>query len=127
MVNYHYNMKNTLPLIINIETPAFSAFLSALNIRSIQYQQEHFPNLAADEIVAEQGSRYIRLVRQSTVLDAETKRPISRSAHAFIDRTNGDVLKTAGWSAPAKHARGNILAADNGLDCMGPYGAAYLR
>lgn len=30
------------------------------------------------------------------------------SAYAFIDLTNGDILKPASWAAPAKHARGNI-------------------
>lgn len=49
------------------------------------------------------------------------------SVHSFVDKTNGNVLKPASWKAPAKHARGNIYAADNGLKNMGPYGPAYLR
>lgn len=65
----------------------------------------------------ERGQRYIRIVRNDC----------GRSVHCFIDTTNGDVLKAAGWKAPAKHARGNIFNQDNGLGCMGPYGAAYLR
>ena len=28
---------------------------------------------------------------------------------AFIDRVTGDVYKPAGWGAPAKHVRGNVL------------------
>lgn len=65
------------------------------------------------------GKRYKRIVRSDD--------HGSRCVHCFVDTTNGDVLKAAGWKAPAKHARGNIFNADNGLGCMGPYGAAYLR
>ena len=49
-----------------------------------------------------------------------------RSAWAFIDSTNGDVLKPASWKAPAKHARGNIFA-ENPVANVSPYGPAYLR
>jgi hypothetical protein len=49
----------------------------------------------------------------------------SRSVYCFVDRTTGDVLKAASWKAPAKHARGNIFAADP-LKGVGQYGAAYL-
>jgi hypothetical protein len=48
-----------------------------------------------------------------------------RSAYCFIDK-NGDVLKPASWSAPAKHARGNIHNA-NPIAACGPYGINYLR
>jgi hypothetical protein len=48
-------------------------------------------------------------------------------AHCFVDYETGDVLKAASWAEPAKHARGNIYDADNGLGKMGPYGPAYLR
>ena len=60
------------------------------------------------------GKRYIRIT-------------CDRSVHAFVDKTNGDVLKPASWKAPAKHARGNIFDAKNGLGSMGPFGPAYLR
>lgn len=71
------------------------------------------------------GQKYIRVVRMER--SRTTNELINQSAHAFVDTTNGDVLKTASWKMPAKHARGNIFDASNGLSCMGPYGAAYLR
>lgn len=77
------------------------------------------PDLFKTKIEVEPGRRYVRIVRSD--------KGLSRSAHCFVDTKNGDVLKAAGWKAPAKHARGNIFNADNGLDCMGPYGAAYIR
>lgn len=60
------------------------------------------------------GKRYARIVREGSV-------------HCFVDLTNGDVLKAASWSKPAKHARGNIFDESNGLKLMGQYGPAYLR
>jgi hypothetical protein len=50
-----------------------------------------------------------------------------RSVHCFIDLATGDVLKSASWTTPAKHARGNIFDEHNGLRGMGPYGTSYLR
>ena len=32
-----------------------------------------------------------------------------RSVHCFIDNATGDVYKAAGWKAPAKGIRGNIV------------------
>lgn len=60
------------------------------------------------------GQKYAKVLREG-------------SAHAFIDLSNGDVLKPASWSRPAKHARGNIFDANNGLAGMQWTGPAYLR
>lgn len=84
---------------------------------------------------AYRGSRFIRIERLDRSLDGTTT--VRGSAHAFIDITGGtiggvnhargSVLKPASWKAPAKHARGNIFAKDNGLSCMDWTGPAYLR
>ena len=68
----------------------------------------------------QRGKRYVK------VITVEQPRGQDGSVHSFID-TNGDVLKPASWSRPAKHARGNIFDEHNGLKDMGPYGPAYLR
>lgn len=47
-------------------------------------------------------------------------------AYCFIDLATGDILKPAGYKAPAKGKSGNILEA-NPLACCGPYGIKYLR
>lgn len=67
---------------------------------------------------ATHGRRYIRIV---ATIDPQ------QSAFAFIDRTNGDVLKPNGWKGPAKHARGNLNDPGKGLRWIGPHGVAYLR
>ncbi len=64
------------------------------------------------------GKRYARIVTAGLG---------SRSVYCFVDLENGDVLKSASWKAPAKGARGNVLAADGGVTRMGPYGAGYNR
>jgi hypothetical protein len=69
--------------------------------------------------IAKGGRRYAKIVRADV--------GGSCGVYCFVDKTNGNVLKAASWSAPAKHARGNIFNNDNGLGAMGPYGAAYLR
>lgn len=51
----------------------------------------------------------------------------SRSVHSFVDRISGDILKASSWTAPAKHARGNIFDADSGRSALSAYGVKYLR
>lgn len=48
------------------------------------------------------GRKYIRIVQ--TLTDGGNK-----MVHCFIDKATGDVLKSAGWKAPAKGARFNLL------------------
>lgn len=64
------------------------------------------------------GRRYIKIV---------SHRNPGRSVFAFIDRTNGDILKPATWNAPAKHARGNVFDSDFGLQHTSWTGPNYLN
>ena len=113
-------MKNTQPRIIDEGTPQFQAWLTGANKVLEDHRQANHPNLPKESLSAGEGGRYIKITRNR-------EGQVGDSAYAFIDRTNGDVLMAATWRAPAKHARGNILAPDNGLPCVGPYGIAYLR
>lgn len=96
------------------------AFVAAVQEKTTAHTAKNFSSLTPDTISAPEpwGSKYIRIVRAGTG---------QRSVHCFIDRSNGDILKAAGWVGPAKHARGNIFADDIGLSCMDPYGPKYLR
>jgi hypothetical protein len=69
-------------------------------------------------ITAESGPKYIRIV--------ESRTDSQRSVYCFLNRTNGDILKSASWKAPAKHARGNVNTPGY-QTCLTEYGAAYLR
>lgn len=46
--------------------------------------------------------------------------------YCFINLENGDVLKAATYSSPAKHARSNIYDADHGVSGVNEYGANYI-
>ena len=81
---------------------------------------KHFAILTPPTITVEWGRRYAKIVKNDS--------GGSRSVHSFVDRTNGDILKAATWAAPAKHARGSVLAATTAdrLSAVSPYGANYL-
>ncbi len=49
------------------------------------------------------------------------------SCYAFVDLESGDILKPAGWKAPAKHARGNIFDEQHGLGAVHVFGVNYLK
>lgn len=78
------------------------------------------PNVEANKFMFEKGKRYWRVVARRDVAS-------DKSVHSFLDTTNGDVLKAAGWKSPAKHARGNIYKPDFGMGGVGDYGAKYMR
>lgn len=99
---------------------ALSTFVQGCSKISNDHRERHFPNLPTVTFETMPGKRYVRIVRG----DASGGQ---RSVHCFVDTTNGDVLKAAGWKAPAKHARGNIFDEQNGLGSMQEYGPAYLR
>ena len=97
---------------------AFNKWLTACQEMCEKHRAEKFPTLEAKKLEPDEGRRYIRVC---SILAGST------SAWAFIDKTNGDILKPASWKAPAKHARGNLFDPSGGMKWMGPYGPAYLR
>ena len=118
---------NDTPIIVNVNTPEFVKWLAACEALYEAHMKANFDRLPRDKFVPICGGRYIRINQTAQEVDPVTKRPNRDSAWAFIDRTTGDVLKPATYRAPAKHARGNIFDASNGMASMGPYGPAYLR
>jgi len=69
------------------------------------------------------GRRYRRVVIQSGLLGHEKN--WNQSVYCFVDKTNGDVLKAAGWKTPAKGKRSSIYDADSGLGGVDAYGGIY--
>jgi hypothetical protein len=85
------------------------------------------PNCTKPTLTATLGSKFIRVVRS----EGENH----RSVYCFIASQDGssktlgtykagDILKSASWTTPARHARGNIRTDTASL---GPFGAAYRR
>ena len=100
-------------------SPEFISFFHGCIKVYEDYMKVVFPDwldkgLKYDEFTYKNNKKYVKVIRGGSV-------------HCFVDKTNGDVLKAAGWKAPAKHARGNIFDSNNGLGSMTEYGPAYLR
>ena len=66
------------------------------------------------KFVIESGRKYHKIVMEVP----NNNRPPSRSVHAFVDRTTGDVYKAASFKAPAKHVRFNLLSISSREECF---------
>lgn len=103
--------------------------LESLVRNAPDFVQQHKPST----LELDDGRLFIRVWKQGHGILGG-----SRSAFAFIAKQDGqskamgtykrgDIFKPATWKAPAKHARGNLFDAHQGLEFVGPYGMAYLR
>lgn len=74
------------------------------------------PNYYAKPTVM-QGSKNLRIVATTAG---------NRSVYCFVEKSTGNILKAAGWKAPAKGARGNIFNKETykNADC---YGGAWYK
>ena len=113
---------NTPNILVNQISVDFVNWLNACNTLLTEYMAKLYPNNPKEHLEAVQGSRYIKVCKQR-----ENETTSRGAAWAFIDRTNGDVLKPASWAAPARHARGNIFDEHKGMAHISAYGPAYLR
>lgn len=125
----HVTTADTEARLLGPVTPEeLTAFVAALSARINAHGRAEYPTCPTNWRIVEAmpGTKFVRLVSK-TENPAEYRH---ESAYCFIDLSNGDILKTAGWKAPAKHARGNIRigGAENWWnDALTPYGAAYLK
>jgi hypothetical protein len=71
-----------------------------------------------DEMRLTEGSKYVKVIRGNSVWGFIAKKS---GVLKGIPYGIGDVFKPAGWSAPAKHVRGNIFSGkDNWYSWTGP-------
>ena len=71
-------------------------------------------------ITTKPGRKFIKIIRDNSVWGFVAK---ADGVHKGVQMIAGDVLKAAGWSAPAKHTRGNIF--DNKQDYFSWTGPNY--
>lgn len=104
----------------NFET-ALNTFIEGCNVLIVKNDNEHGFSEESRSTVGYHGGgrKYAKVV---VVQYGEV-----RSVYCFVNKENGDVLKAAGWKAPAKGARGNIYDEHNGLGRMSAYGPGYNR
>ena len=72
------------------------------------------------DITLNVGRKFIKIIRDNSVWGFVA---YSDGMHKGVPMKRGDVLKAAGWSAPAKHTRGNIF--DNNQDYFSWTGPDY--
>ena len=92
----------------------------------IDENHKQFTHFIPTRLRVSTGRRYIKIIVTEARGQEIDEQFVDSSVYCFIDKKNGDVLKSASWKAPAKHARGNIFDNFNGLKRMSAYGAAYL-
>lgn len=77
------------------------------------------------------GIRLVEAPRKSKkyikIISTEGLAGVAISAWCFIDRTNGNILKSNSFSAPHPTPRGSIYADDCGASAINTYGAKYLK
>jgi hypothetical protein len=67
---------------------------------------DRYANSKNDEFIQVVGRKYIKIVYRKVTSDG---REIGQYAHAFVDKTNGDLYKPASWAVPAKGVRFNLI------------------
>lgn len=82
------------------------------------YYNKQYPKImmmdpAAADVLVKFGQKYAKLI-------------VKGSVFCFVDMASGNVLKAAGWKAPAKGVRGNINDASDGMNAVNVYGANYI-
>ena len=71
-------------------------YVQAVREATVKHYTTRFPTLQVPMVYAELGRRFARIVQENG----------QRTVHAFVDLTNGDVIKAAGWKAPQKDKDG---------------------
>lgn len=89
-----------------IDKAVVNEYVHAIEIAQAAYYGERYPTLDIPVVYVEYGRRFARIVQERG----------QRSVHAFVDMTNGDVLKSAGWSAPQRTRDGKLAVRYNLLD-----------
>ena len=94
------------------------------------FKRYKFTHSPSDKIEVKIGRRYAKVIKLDRDWD-DSGDPIVQgrggSVHSFVDMGNGDILKAAGWSAPAPNGvRGNIFNEDVGASVVNEHGANYL-
>lgn len=108
-----------------------AAFVGTLSATLSAHFAAEYPGIDVNqrEVVADQGPKRARIVSRCPLKDS-SGRHVSQSAYCFVDLSNGDILKTASWTAPAKGPRGNIRVGGPDTwwnNALTPHGAAYRR
>lgn len=74
---------------------------------------EQYPNNTRPVIGFDKpGPRFVRI----TKTEGDPKNPVARSVYAFVDMTDGSILKTSSWAAPTRSKGGALAVRGNIYD-----------
>ena len=114
---------------INKTSPEFVSWFNACQTMIDTYMSNSFPSLDREVLEIEEGSKFIKVVKvgrhQRCVYAFVAKSSFTTKTFGTVNA--GEIYKPATYKAPAKHARGSILDASNGMSRMTCYGPEYLR
>ena len=109
-------------------SPEFVSWFNACQTMIDTYMSSKFPTLDRYVLEIEEGSKFIKVVkvgRQRCVYAFVAKSSFTTKTFGTVNA--GEIYKPATYKAPAKHARGSIFDASNGMSRMSSYGPEYLR
>ena len=97
--------------------------------QDIYFRNNKFTHSPSDEVDVKLGRKYAKVILKGREWGPQnTPMTLNRhkSVHSFIDMHSGDILKAAGWSAPAPNGvRGNIFSYDCGASVVNEHGCNY--
>ena len=101
-----------------------TSFINALTDRLNEHKKASgLTYFETYRVEATEGKKYFKIYKTEMLHNGH---PFShRSLVAFVDKTTGDIFKPASFAAPAKHSRGNVLSAQNGMEAISPDGFVY--
>lgn len=103
---------------VNEDTTEFVGYIQKLQKLHDDYYAKMYNNLTPPSIEFNVGSKFIKVIRQ----ERHGNILAGQSVQSFVNRETGDIMKPATWRAPAKHARGNIFSAQNGMEAVSENG-----
>lgn len=110
--------KQMAHLLVPVTDGKLDDFMDAVQeMKTSIFKKSYLPDFCNPIMTVTKGKKNAKII----VSDPHT------SVFCFIDLSTGNILKAAGWKAPAKHARGNIHTPTHGVEFLGEHGAAYLR
>ena len=95
------------------------------------FNRNSFTHSPSDKIEVKLGRKYAKVIKLQRNYVAQTSDKVIEtrsggSVHTFVDMTNGNILKSASWAAPAPNGvRGNIFSDDYGASVVNEHGANY--
>jgi hypothetical protein len=91
---------------------AIAEFLVVLDANTAEYFAEHYSILQPPTHGYEKGRRFVKITREDAGYPAQGQRFVE----CFVDMTNGDVIKSAGWTGPQRDRNGNLAVRYNLFD-----------